>query len=233
VISQNLKKEHQFVNKMKIHIKYFLTLILSQIAVNVLAQRISIVPQVNITPMHKYLQENADSTILFERINYRINRPEYFIVSKVGDTVSIYNYQPLKEIDKKILLPKTLGYKLYKRNRLDYINAPVDINIYFNPIYLDKDNSNLLWKSLLAQKPWEINDDSIDGESCPNAKNGYDKNIYDGGGISLYLVTKNNIKRLYFYAPRYYEKEVCPGRKGRQAIIEVENIFKSYFKDNW
>ncbi|MFD2288645.1 hypothetical protein ACFSOV_21225 [Pedobacter petrophilus] len=69
---------------------------------------------------------------------------------------------------------------------------------------------------MLKQKPWQINDDSIDGESCPNTKNGYDKNIYDGGWINLYLIFKINIKRLYFYAPQYYEKEVCPGREVRQ-----------------
>jgi len=218
---------------MKIHIKYFLLLIFSQMAINVFAQKISIVPQVNITPMHKYLQENADTTILMERMNYRINRPIYFIVSKVGDTISIYQYKQLKELDKRIMLPKAIAYKLYKRNRLNYLNEPADINIYFNPIYLNRDSSIFFWQSLLKQEPWQINDDSVDGESCPNAKNGYDKNVYDGGGISLYLITKNNIKRLYFYAPQYYEKEVCPGRKGRQAIIKIENLFKIYFKDEW
>lgn len=218
---------------MKIYIKYLLLLIFSQIAIDGLAQRIGIVPQLNVTPMHRYLQRNADSTILFERMNYRINKPEYFIVSKVGDTISIYSYQQLKEIDKKILLPNALGYTLYKRNRLDYLNEPIDINIYFNPHYLDRDSSKIFWQFLLKQQPWKIHDDSIDGEGCPNVKNGYDRNIYDGGGINLYLVTKNNIKRLYFYAPKYYEKEVCPGRKGRQAILEIEALFKTYFKNEW
>jgi len=218
---------------MKIHVKYFLLLIFTQITINLFAQKISVLPQINITPMHKYLQKNADTTILLERINYRINRSIYFMISKVGDTISIYQYQQLKEIDKRIMLPKAIAYKLYKRNRLNYINEPVDINIYFNPIYLNKDSSIFFWQSLLKQEPWRINDDSVDGESCPDAKNGYDKNVYDGGGINLYLITKNNIKRLYFYAPQYYEKEVCPGRKGRQAIIKIENLFKTYFKDEW
>lgn len=229
----SLRKAPQFVINMKKYIHYVLIFIFNHIAINIFAQKNNIVPPINVTLMHTFLQKNADSTILFERMNYKINRPEFFIISKVGDTVSIYHYQQLKEIDKRILLPKAIRYKLYKRNRLDYLSEPIDINIYFNPIYLNRDSITIFWQSLLKQQPWQINDDSIDGESCPNAKNGYDRNIYDGGSISLYLITKNNIKRLYFYAPQYYEKEVCPGRKGRQAIIAIEKLFKTYFKDEW
>lgn len=232
-INQSSKRVYQSVINMKIDFKYFLLLIFNHVAIAVFAQKINAVPQVDITPMHKYLQKNADSTILFERMNYRINRPEYFIISKVGDTISIYQYQQLKEIDKRILLPKAIGYRLYKRNRLDYLNAPADVNIYFNPLYLNRDSSKIFWQSLLKQQPWQINDDSIDGEGCPNAKDGHDRNVYDGGGISLYLITKSTIKRLCFYAPRFYEEEVCPGRKGRKTIIEIEKLFKTYFSNEW
>ncbi|MFD2288646.1 hypothetical protein GJU39_11165 [Pedobacter petrophilus] len=200
------------------------------ISLNLFGQNVSIIPKINITSIHGFLQKNADSTILFEYDKSWGDPPEYFILSKSGDTLTTYFYKSFYK--SKINMPRAIRDSLYKINKY-YESKNIGINRFFIPKYLSDNDLLVFWQSLLKQKPWQINDDLIDGESCPNAKNGYDKNIYDGGGISLYLVTKNNIKRLYFYAPRYYEKEVCPGRKGRQAILEIENLFKTHFKDEW
>ena len=53
--------------------------------------------------------------------------------------------------------------------------------------------------------------------------------ISDGGDVHLYLLTKNEIKQLHFYAPDYYN-EKCPGRKGRTTLLELMRLFDSNFK---
>lgn len=47
--------------------------------------------------------------------------------------------------------------------------------------------------------------------------------------ITVSLITKNEIKKISFYAPEFYEKE-CPGRKGRIEIIKIQAYFLSHFK---
>jgi len=37
---------------------------------------------------------------------------------------------------------------------------------------------------------WNIVDDSVDGIGCPDGKGGNLNNLADGGGIILYLITK-------------------------------------------
>ena len=109
--------EHQFVTNMKIPIKYFLTLILSQIAVDVLAQRISIVPQVNITPMHKYLQENRDLRNDIDSLNKTKNKQSLInivnvhLVSKNQDELISEDIQKEIESDIKSELKLVIGQK--------------------------------------------------------------------------------------------------------------------------
>jgi hypothetical protein len=66
------------------------------------------------------------------------------------------------------------------------------------------------------------------GPGCPpiESKDGTirDTNIYDGGGIKLYLITKDAIKILDYYAPDYYE-ETCPGRADRIAVLNIAKLF--------
>lgn len=183
----------------------------------------------DITPMHTFLQKNSDTSILLEYNYSTIHTPEYFILSKKGDTISAYTYKVLPSIDKRIIVPHNIGYKIFKRNNFDIYNTVVDINIYFNPKYLSQDSLNKFWKEVNIFRPWQIKDDSIDGEACPEYTS--EKYISDLGGISLYLVTKDEIKKLYFYGPKYFEEKLCPGRQGRKAILELEKLFLTYFKE--
>lgn len=182
------------------------------------------------TTIHTFLQKNADSTIIFKYESNWIQPPEYFILSKKVDTITAYFYKSFYKT--KINMPDKIRDSLYKINKY-YESNNVSVNRFFIPKYLTDEDLLVFWRALLKQHPWQINDDSIDGKNCTNTKKGFYKNISDGGGISLYLITKNNIKHLYFYAPKYYEKELCPGRKGRQAILEIEALFKTYFKNEW
>ncbi|WP_449439328.1 hypothetical protein [Pedobacter steynii] len=45
------------------------------------------------------------------------------------------------------------------------------------------------------RNPWQLADDSVDGHACIDSQGNRTGNyIYDGGGINLYLITKNEIK---------------------------------------
>lgn len=182
-----------------------------------------------ITPIHEFLQKNADSTLILEYENNWLHITQYQVLSKKEDTIAIYMYKPLPQIDKRIILPKAMSYKMYQRNFLNAFSIPVDINFYFNPKYLPKDSLKLFWKKIETLKPWTIKDDAVEGNGCPiEDKNGV--SISDGGGITLFLITKAEIKKLYFYAPDFFE-EYCPGRKGRISIMKLSKLFTSYFKD--
>lgn len=177
-----------------------------------------------ITPMHNFLQKNADTTIIFEYEYSVIHTPEYKILSKKGDTINLYSYGTL--FDKKINMPSILKGKLFI-NSWDIMKIPVDINVYFNVKQVSIKRAKEFWNNITLLHTWQIPDDNIDGEGCAIK----DVKVYDGVGIVLYLITKNEIKRLYFYEPQYFEKKACPGRKGRQAILKIENLFSTYFKE--
>lgn len=180
-----------------------------------------------ITPMHLFLQKNADSTVIFQYDVALFEPPIYKVLSKKGDTISIYEYKSLYRID--IAMPKNIRDTLYRINK--YMDSyKVDINNFFRPKHISSQNSAKFWKHIRDLKPWQINDDSKDGEGCPIQKDGIDRDIYDGGGIFVYLITKGEIKQLYFYAPSYYEK-LCPGRDGRKSILKLEKLFLAYFKE--
>lgn len=185
---------------------------------------------IRVTPMHEFLKKNADTTFILKYESNWLHAPEYFIISKKGDTISSYTYRSGPKIDKRITLPRNIAYKLHQRNSLDIVHTPVDINFYFNPKYLHQDTLMQFWTSIMKLSPWKITDDSVDGEGCPLI-NGNKKHISDGGGIMLDLITKNGIKNLYFYAPDFFEKEGCPGRPGRKSILGISKLFSTYFKE--
>ncbi len=182
----------------------------------------------NITPMHLFLQKNSDSTIIFKKESNWISPPQYFIISKKSDTISLYEYKDI--YDRNIVLRKKIRDTIFKLSH----NAnlfKVDINIFFRAKYIDSQSAQSFWKLLLMQKPWQIKDDKDDGgEGCPKYYT-KEKYISDLGGISLHLITKNEIKPLYFYAPKYLETEVCPSRLGRKAILKIEELFDKYFRE--
>jgi len=181
-----------------------------------------------ITSMHTYLQQHADSTIIFKYTSNWITAPlEFKIISKKGDTITRYIYKSTEKLPK---MPKSIRDTLSKIHkpldpRSEYVKLhSVGINKFFNALYTDDKSIKAFWRELQNLSPWTLNDDSIEGEGCP----GQVDQIYDGGGISLFLITKQGVKQLYFYAPYFYDK-ICPGKKGRQAILSIEKVFNKYF----
>lgn len=183
-----------------------------------------------IIPMYEFLKANMDSTIVYQSTSNWDNIPQYFMLSKKGDTLTAYKYQALPlYYKKKILLPKVMASKLLRVQVIDMSNLPVDINAYFNPIYIPQDSIKQFWNNLTILNPWQMKDDATDGYACPIPATGSYSTIFDGGHVKLSLITKNEIKELSFYAPDFYEKE-CPGRTGRININKIEKYFSVYFQ---
>ena len=218
-------EESQFANNMiALRILTIATLVLCFNISN--AQKVNNVPPLNITPIHTFFQNNADTTLIFSYESNFADLPTYFILSKKGDTINLFKYD--SGFNKKLKMPSRIRDSLYKILRI-HESFNIGINRFFTSVNIEHENASKFWSKISLLKPYQIKDDTTDGEGCPKTNDNYDKNIYDGGGISLYLINKNAIRRLYFYAPKYYENEVCPGTEGRKCILKVEELFLAYF----
>ncbi len=184
-------------------------------------------------PLYDFMQQNADSTLIFTfETNWLAIPPSLMILSKKKDTISIYTYRSIYTPD--VIVPRKIRDKLYQLDGYPQILlAKIDVNRFFSAKYIEPEKSAAFWKSILKFKPWQIKDDKHEGgEGCPldpNNKNSQTK-LFDGGSVVLDLITKDNIRHLHFYAPEFYEqKDMCPGRKARMDILEIEKVFFSYF----
>lgn len=180
-------------------------------------------------PLFDYFKDNADSTIVLSHLQNINLYPEYFIVSKKGDTINMYTYRyrtPI-QIVSGIDVPGTMAKRIWKENMAAASKAP-DINLFFEVKVLNKDSLNQLWIDLRKVDVWKIKDDKVEGAGCPIIPGKPTPQIYDAGGPIFKLITKSAIRELTFYAPSYFEKE-CPGRAGRIAALKTEKIFIDYF----
>ena len=184
------------------------------------------------SPLFKFLKRNADTTIVFHYENTWGIPPKYMILSKKGDTLSAFTYNVVDNIEKRAVMPHNFRYKLYEVSLLKFDKGPAAINEFFHPKYLSVDSIQYLWSLIVLQNPWKVMDDRVDGSGCPFVKGGRQGAIRDGTTYVLDLITKNRILNLKFYAPYYYEKEVCPGRDGRQRILIIDKLFQNYFGSN-
>lgn len=118
-------------------------------------------------------------------------------------------------------MPKEIAVKLKGLALIDTNRA--NINMRFSPQRIKKSDAIKFWSQILTLKPWKI-DDNEDQQYCP------DKTIklFDGGSVSLVLITQTAIKKLIFYSPEFYE-EKCPGNANRQAVIKIKKLFGNYF----
>jgi hypothetical protein len=205
----------------------FLFFIFSLLKLNIYAQKSGI------TAMHKFMQLNSDTTVILEfKTNWLGIGPEYYLLSKKDDTISCYTYKELRK-PIRALIPEKISWAIFKYNTNNIASVAVDINIHFNPFEIKRDSVLKFWKDVTALNPFLIKDDLIDGDGCPPIKNKdgstHNSIVYDGGEVKIYLITKDKIKELNFYAPDFYEK-ICPGREGRVAILKMVKLFKDKFR---
>jgi hypothetical protein len=179
-------------------------------------------------PLFDFFKTYADSTIVLTHLQNVYEYPDYFIVSKSGDTINMYTYRFRNLIEPgKVDVPRAIARVIGHTNYLAMQQAP-DINTLFEVKVVDKHTLNQLWIELMRESIWKIKDDSIDGEGCPIKKDQQPDEIFDAGGPLFKLITKESVKDLKFYAPNFYE-EHCPGRAGRISALKIQEIFKRYF----
>lgn len=110
-----------------------------------------------------------------------------------------------------------------KAIRVSASTLPVDFNANFHVKALSLEKGRALCNSLVSIKPWKLDDDKTIGKGCNN------NIIYDGHGLSLYLITAE-IKHLYFYEPKFYLENKCPGENERRRLLEIQSIFTGFFE---
>lgn len=184
-----------------------------------------------IQPMHHFMQSNADSTLVLEYTNSWLHFPEYFLLSKKGDTISCYTYRASEKYSYYGPTPRKISDAMYKL-KMKIFFEPADINQYFSSYTQKIEERKQFWNQVSFQQPWKLKDDGVEGDGCPATPHASIERIapvvYDGGGIKLYLITKSEIKILDFDAPKFYE-ENCPGRPGRVAINKIAKLFSDHF----
>jgi len=174
-----------------------------------------------ITPMHKFFEEFADSTIIIEYPTQSFEPPSYKIISKKSGILNCFSYNAidsglLKLYNRKLVrIPDTLrAFLQLKKN--NFRNEPASINIFFNIVPLSSDTSKKMWLNISKFTPWQL----LDDKSYPECS----AVVMDASYSIMHLITKKEIKTLVYYAPYYYEEQ-CPGNTNRIAIISIERLF--------
>jgi len=184
----------------------------------------------SITEMHKFMQVNADTTIVLSYSSNWISSNRYMLFSRKGDTLTCYQHKPIDDISvlSRVKIPSAIRKNVfYKR-----LNEPVDVHGEFHLVDLKEETLGLLWRRLQRLNLWSLADDSVDGQHCPPPPPGdvaIDNRIIDSSTIHLDLITRDSIKALAFYDPFNYEK-ICPSRPGRLTILELEKLFLTHVK---
>lgn len=109
-----------------------------------------------ITPMHKFFQQYADSTIIRE---YRIEGrpPMYRILTKTDNMVNSFCYEAMDTTWRNIssirkYSPVILWNMLSAKKTL-FQDIPADINIFFNIAPINSDTTKKMWADITKQNP--------------------------------------------------------------------------------
>jgi hypothetical protein len=176
-------------------------------------------------PLHKFLQNNFDSAIIYNPSSNWEFDTEYLIMAKLNGYVMHFTYlNPYKQYFGRHT-PETLS-SMFNRERNHFGEVLPDTNRYFLPKFIrDSTIRNGSWNNIISQNIWSIKDDRILGEGCDNKRCG----IFDADNHTFYLITKSGIKQLYFYAPAFYLARCCPNKEGLKEAVSIINTFKTSF----
>ncbi len=173
-----------------------------------------------INAIHIDFQKHADTTFIIQKTENGYPKPNYFILSKKDKQLNIYFYG---DATRNIRVPGEIKSAMTRAN-FNGDKLKSFENVLFYPVALTSDEATSFWQKIMLSKPWQINDDPKN-QYCADSS----IKLFDGPDITLFLITKNEIKSLMFPSPDFFE-EKCPGNEHRKAILKIQNTFKSYFK---
>lgn len=171
------------------------------------------------TPLHKFLQENFDSTIIYYSWSNWYSYPKYQIISKQGTSVYFFTYKsPYQMIGG--MAPNVLAEK-FVLEEMRFRQTPPDTNRYFLPKYVMAKDRDIHWKQVNDFDVWNVGKDKYEPGGC---------NVYDDGTDTFYLISKSGVKVLDYYAPDFFE--TCkPKNINRQNVIRTRDVMKKIFAD--
>lgn len=179
-----------------------------------------------ITPMHLFFKDNADSTLIMEYPTHSYDPPTYRILTKSGDTITLFEYAPILPYQNGIKMSKKLRASIFFK-KIEQTNGPADINAYFNGIKLADDSLKNFWTETRKLNPWLLAPDrTLAG--CPTNKP--IPAISHTGEIIFYLITKDQVKRMEYIGVHHIEAS-CPGNITRQRVINLQKLFEYYFQN--
>lgn len=169
-----------------------------------------------LTPLHRFFQQNFDSTIVCQNSSSRDNSPHYLILAKYQDRLELFTYISPYRAALGHYFPGKLVQKFDKEESLFRATRP-DTNRYLLPKRVASETLSRSWRLLNPPRLWTIQGDQQASKSMSKCI------IEDGDEYTFYLITKTTIRAARFYAPEYYE-QCAEGGVNRQQAIRTRNI---------
>ncbi|HPH36740.1 MAG TPA: hypothetical protein PL108_03700 [Sediminibacterium sp.] len=176
----------------------------------------------NYTKLHDFLLNNFDSTIIFYSYNNWQYYSNYLIASKVNNEVYFFTYVNPYRNPTVASRPKILN-NLFYQEEMKFRRTPADTNQYFLPFYINHFKKDSIWKQINSFNIWETKIDYSFKEN-PNKPI-----VHDGDEFEIHLITKEGIKRKYWYEPDMDER-YSPGNSYRISGIKTRNALIEIFR---
>ena len=195
------------------------------LALNILFISYSISAQQHerITPLHEFFKANYDSTIIYHSWSNWYSAPNYMIVAKQKDKLYFFTYaSPYKDLRGRYF-PGNLSQEFMEEENKFKTIVP-DTNRYLLAKNILQSTLSKNWKELQAANLWKLKDDKNIIKSSANCI------IEDGTTSTFYLMSKESVKVLNFYAPDFWE-ECLEKNINRQKAIEARATFQRIAKE--
>ncbi|RPD49814.1 hypothetical protein DNI29_03185 [Hymenobacter sediminis] len=168
-----------------------------------------------VTPLHRFFQQNFDTTIVYQSGSSRNNSPNYLILAKYQDRLEFFTYTSPYRNTLGHYFPGKLSHRFTKEENKFRATIP-DTNQYLLPKRVTGEILSRNWRLLNPPQLWTIQGDQQASKSTSKCV------IEDGDEHTLYLITRATIRAVHFYAPEYYEQ--CAGKDvNRQQALRVSN----------
>lgn len=175
------------------------------------------------TPLHAFLQQNFDSTVVFQSCSGSINSPDYLILAKYQGRPEFFTYRSPYRQALGHYFPGRLQQKFAEEERR-FRAAPPDTNRYLLPQLVGSATLGGSWRLLNPSGLWELRGD----QQLPKAASRCV--IEDGEENTFYLITRKSIRVARFYAPDFYEQ--CAGADpDRQRAIRARDALLALLQE--